>query len=388
VTSLAVRIAIDIDSTLHHHWPLVAAAAKRRFGVDLPYEQQFLWAARRLDDEQLRRCIEDSHSDEAIGGARRWLHDIGLRHDDLYCGDEVAHCRRMGIELLIDDSPGNLLHALEAGMCAATLLHPWSEDVRDASHVISAADWQELARVLEPLLAPLERGPRAPEHVRADTLARHVPKGRGEMPDLLDRITQDIQRRLDELRPLAREAERLEAALQALGADTATSPPSAAPAAPTPASPRAQPARRRRTRQARQPVATPASAPAATRSRPRAPRGQNRERVLGVVRERPGATTAEIASVSGVQRTVVHGVLRKLESNGEVKSQDLPSGTKGWAIQTNDKPARSRTAPRAASAQADTQPRQDSVPATSATADANENSTKSTGEKAGEPSAS
>src|SRR3712207_9432464 len=27
----AMRIAIDIDSTLHHHWPLVAAAAERRF---------------------------------------------------------------------------------------------------------------------------------------------------------------------------------------------------------------------------------------------------------------------------------------------------------------------------------------------------------------------
>jgi len=36
---IPVRIAIDIDSTLHHHWPLVAAAAKRRFGVELPYEE-------------------------------------------------------------------------------------------------------------------------------------------------------------------------------------------------------------------------------------------------------------------------------------------------------------------------------------------------------------
>jgi uncharacterized protein len=202
VTPLAVRIAIDIDSTLHHHWPLVAAAAKRRFGVDLPYEQQFPWAARRLDDEQLRRCIEDTHSDEAIGGARpyphavetvngwyhaghwihitshraersvtatrRWLHDIGLRHDDLYCGDDkVAHCRRIGIELLIDDSPDNLLLALEAGICAATLLHPWTKEVCDASHVISAADWQELARALEPLLAPPERGRRHTAHTRS-----------------------------------------------------------------------------------------------------------------------------------------------------------------------------------------------------------------------------
>jgi uncharacterized protein len=182
-----VRIAIDIDSTLHHHWPLLAAAAKRRFGVELPYEQQFPWARRRLTEEQLRVCIEDTHSDEAIAGARpyphavetvngwydsghdihitshraerslaatrRWLDDIGVRHHELYCGyDKVARCRQIGIDLLIDDSPKNLLRALDAGILAATLRHPWTEDVCDAPQVISADDWQELARVLEPVL--------------------------------------------------------------------------------------------------------------------------------------------------------------------------------------------------------------------------------------------
>jgi uncharacterized protein len=183
-----VRIAIDIDSTLHHHWPLVAAAAKRRFGVELPYEQQFPWTRRRLNDEQLWMCIEDTHFDEAIAGARpyphavetvnawcdaghrihvashraersvaatrRWLNDIGLCHHTLYCGDDkVAYCRRMGIEVLIDDTPDNLLRALDAGIVAATLRHPWNEDVCDARReVICAADWQELARALEPLL--------------------------------------------------------------------------------------------------------------------------------------------------------------------------------------------------------------------------------------------
>jgi uncharacterized protein len=182
-----IRIAIDIDSTLHHHWPLVAAAAKRRFGVELPYEQQFPWASRPLEDEQLRMCIEDTHSDEAIAGARpyahavetingwyaqghyihitshraersrsatqRWLDDIGLRHHELYCGhDKVARCREIGIDLLIDDSPDNLLRAADAGMLVATLRHPWNESVRDAPHVISAADWAELAGLLAPVL--------------------------------------------------------------------------------------------------------------------------------------------------------------------------------------------------------------------------------------------
>jgi hypothetical protein len=182
-----VRIAVDIDSTLHHHWPLVALAAKRRFGVELPYEQQFPWAARPLDDEQLQTCIEDTHSDEAISGARpyphavgtvnawcdaghrihvmshraersvtatrRWLHDVGLCHHDLYCGDDkVAYCRAIGIGLLIDDSPDNLLRAQDAGILVATLRHPWNQEACEARQIICAADWQELARTLEPLL--------------------------------------------------------------------------------------------------------------------------------------------------------------------------------------------------------------------------------------------
>jgi FMN phosphatase YigB (HAD superfamily) len=182
-----VRIAIDIDSTLHHHWPLVAAAAKRRFGVELPYEQQLPWAGRRLSDAQLRVCIEDTHSDAAIAAARpyphavetvngwydaghrihvtshraersvtatqRWLDHIGLRHHDLYCGyEKVTRCREIGVGLLIDDSPDNILRALDAGILAATLRHPWNEAVCDAPRVICAADWRELGRVLDPVL--------------------------------------------------------------------------------------------------------------------------------------------------------------------------------------------------------------------------------------------
>jgi FMN phosphatase YigB (HAD superfamily) len=184
---MPMRIAVDIDSTLHHHWPLVAEAARRRFGVELPYEQQFPWAARPLDDSRLRMCIEDTHSDEAIAGARpyphavetvnawfgaghrihvvshraqrsvtatrRWLHDIGLRHHELYCGDDkIAHCRAIGVGLLIDDSPDNLLGARDAGMLAATLRHPWNQEVCDAGEIICAADWLDLARALGPLL--------------------------------------------------------------------------------------------------------------------------------------------------------------------------------------------------------------------------------------------
>lgn len=182
-----MRIAIDIDSTLHHHWPLVAAAAKRRFGVDLPYEEQLPSTPVRLDEAQLLACIEDTHSDAAIAGGRpyphavetvngwhdagheihvtshraegsveatrRWLDGIGLRRHALYCGDDkLAYCRRTGIDLLIDDSPPNLLGALDAGMLAATLRHPWNEDVCARTDVVCAADWRQLERALARVL--------------------------------------------------------------------------------------------------------------------------------------------------------------------------------------------------------------------------------------------
>jgi hypothetical protein len=183
-----VRIAIDIDSTLHHHWPLVAAAAQRRFGNELPYERQVPSTPIRLTDEQLRLCIADTHADEAITAARpyphavetvnawgdaghrvhvtshraarsvaatrRWLHAIGLRHDALFCGDDkIAYCRREGIELLIDDAPDTLLRALDAGLRAASLRHPWNGEVCDAGRVVCAPAWPQLARALGPLLA-------------------------------------------------------------------------------------------------------------------------------------------------------------------------------------------------------------------------------------------
>ncbi len=43
-----MKIAIDIDSTLHPYWDQFAAAAKRRFGVDLPYEHQVTWTIAQL----------------------------------------------------------------------------------------------------------------------------------------------------------------------------------------------------------------------------------------------------------------------------------------------------------------------------------------------------
>ena len=37
------RIALDIDSTLHHYWDLLERIAMERFGVALPYAEQRDW---------------------------------------------------------------------------------------------------------------------------------------------------------------------------------------------------------------------------------------------------------------------------------------------------------------------------------------------------------
>jgi uncharacterized protein len=182
-----LRIAIDIDSTLHHYWNLLSDAAQRRFGIDLPYEEQLDWGITRLRPEQLRLCVEETHCDEVIlagepypnavetirrwseaghfihvtshrdSGARdataRWLDQIGLRYDDLHCSlDKVGRCVELGIDVLIDDSPVNITRALGHGIIVATIAHPWNRDVCEEEDVIFAPDWRELAARLDPLL--------------------------------------------------------------------------------------------------------------------------------------------------------------------------------------------------------------------------------------------
>lgn len=183
-----MKIAVDIDSTLHHYWDVLSEAALSRFGIELPYEEQLDWGVTRLRQEQLQLCVDATHSDSAIldgrpypgaveainrwsrdghfihvtshrrescfDATRRWLDSIGLLYDELYCSfDKVGRCRELGIDVLIDDSPGNLVLALESGIVAATIKHPWNRDVREEEDVIAADDWPELELALAPVLA-------------------------------------------------------------------------------------------------------------------------------------------------------------------------------------------------------------------------------------------
>jgi uncharacterized protein len=183
-----VRIAVDIDSTLHHYWDQFAAVAKRRFGVDLPYETQLTWGVTGLRPEQNYACIAETHTEEHVLAATpypgavdtirgwhgaghfiqisshrvttaydvtaRWLRQIGLPYDDLHCSfDKIARCRELEIDVLIDDSPINLRKAAEAGITPATIMHPWNRDLCEEEDIVCAPDWPTLARALEPVLA-------------------------------------------------------------------------------------------------------------------------------------------------------------------------------------------------------------------------------------------
>ncbi|MFI5004875.1 MAG: hypothetical protein ACHQE6_07670 [Solirubrobacterales bacterium] len=187
-----MRIALDIDSTLHHFWDVLSEVSARRFGVELPYEEQLTWGLTRLRPEQLELCVRESHSDERIlagvpypgaveavrgwharghfvqilshrevccqGATAAWLEAIGLPFDDLRCTTErVELCVREGIELLVDDSPMSIVGALERGIVAATIAHPWNEEVCEEEDVISARDWHALASLLSPVVDAGER---------------------------------------------------------------------------------------------------------------------------------------------------------------------------------------------------------------------------------------
>lgn len=189
-----MRIAIDVDSTLHHYWDTLSEIAVRRFGIELPYEEQFTWGITRLRSDQLEICIEESHSDACIlAGApypgavetvrrwhadghyihvtshrdprcapatARWLGEIGAPFDDLCCSwEKVSRCAELQIDVLIDDSPLNLTAALERGIAAATLAHPWNRDVCEEEDILVAPDWSGLASALQPLLSAGSRAP-------------------------------------------------------------------------------------------------------------------------------------------------------------------------------------------------------------------------------------
>ena len=176
-----MRIAIDIDSTLHHYWDVLSRAARDRFGVDLPYDSADHLghhapeaapgpglcrghAPRRGDPRRdaLSRCGGDGprvargrplhpHHEPPGRVGRGRDRDVAAARSGCpttSCTarmDKIARCREIGIDLLVDDSPVNIARAVDAGIAVATISHPWNRDVCEDEDVICAADWAELA---------------------------------------------------------------------------------------------------------------------------------------------------------------------------------------------------------------------------------------------------
>jgi uncharacterized HAD superfamily protein len=188
-TNAVARIALDIDSTLHHYWDLLDELAQARFGISLPYHSQRTWSITQLEPEQLKQLIEETHShdnvvdsepypgaveavkawhdqghwihitshraDSARRATEKWLERIGMPYDDLHCSyDKVTRCVELDIDVLVDDSPLNLQKAREQGITGATIIHPWNAALVEENGVVGGRDWAELKAKLDPLLNP------------------------------------------------------------------------------------------------------------------------------------------------------------------------------------------------------------------------------------------
>ena len=189
------RIALDIDSTLHHYWDLFRSIVRDRYDIDLAYEDQTDWGITRLPQEFLRAAVRETHSDQNIAAAEpypgavetirawhdqghwihvtshraadsapataRWLEAVGIAFDDLHCSwDKVTRCVELRIDVLVDDSPVNLERARAEGILGATIRHPWNRELEGRDGIVFAADWRELRERLEPRLERLQESAR------------------------------------------------------------------------------------------------------------------------------------------------------------------------------------------------------------------------------------
>jgi Winged helix-turn-helix DNA-binding len=132
------------------------------------------------------------------------------------------------------------------------------------------------------------------------------------MVDFLDEKRKEIDARLQELRPLVDEYNRLEKAASALaGVGVGTGNGSSASSASSGTS--------RRRRSASRPRTTTSSG--ARRGRPRGS-GTRGKQALELVRAKPGISIAELAEAMGIKANYLYRVMPSLEAEGQVAKRD------------------------------------------------------------------
>jgi hypothetical protein len=142
------------------------------------------------------------------------------------------------------------------------------------------------------------------------------------MPDLVDRIRAEVEARIRELRPVAREFERLERAAAALARTGARSVPGLrARVGGRPSTPRAGRAAARKGGAAPS-TAKPAAARAAQARRRPAPRGQTRAKVLTALAAAPGSSSAALAKTADISPSVAAATISRLVKQGHVRRLD------------------------------------------------------------------
>jgi hypothetical protein len=145
------------------------------------------------------------------------------------------------------------------------------------------------------------------------------------MPDLLDRIRNELNARIRELQPVVGEFERLERAAEAIARAGARSVPalrSRVGASPADRAAAAPVRGKRKPRAVTTKPAPPRSSPArksAGSRRKAAPRGQTQAKVLEALGAAPGSGPAAVAKASGVSTGVAAATLSRLVKQGRVR---------------------------------------------------------------------
>jgi Winged helix-turn-helix DNA-binding len=177
--------------------------------------------------------------------------------------------------------------------------------------------------------------------------------GVSAMADLVDRIRKELDARIDQLRPLASEFERLQRAAAALARTGSRALPGLGSHAPPPPRASARTARR---------VTSPAAGKSSPERRPvtarrtRAPRGQTQAKILAALRATPGATTATVAKSTAIPASTVAATVSRLVKQGRVRRLDEGGyavlETPADAAAMNAGPATADAAPAASDTQA------------------------------------
>lgn len=118
----------------------------RRFGLFPGVSETFA----ALADRGVRVIVVTDRSRQLADDAARFLVQAGLRSPlhALSPAGRISFCLEQGIRVIVDDRPGTLEAAHEAGLTAIALRYPYNGTVVDRLGVPNATAWPELSAVI------------------------------------------------------------------------------------------------------------------------------------------------------------------------------------------------------------------------------------------------